>query len=163
MSPQSPRSVRSTAAGLIPIWDAVSEIFGKSRCTYSSQCWTPHLNSCPITPVCVKSRLEDIIFLTLFYSEFLTISFVILLISIMLAIILTIPIIMLMRYSIPANSATLEWNKYQKNSRPNQTQSWNAKRSHSLCTSKGFNSCTVATIESGIAAITITSSQLHVL
>ncbi len=42
------------------------------------------------------------------------------------------------------------------------TQSWNAKISHSLCTSKGFNGCcTVATIESGIAAITITSSQLH--
>ncbi len=25
----------------------------KLRCTYSSQCWTPHLNGCPVTPVCV--------------------------------------------------------------------------------------------------------------
>ncbi len=96
-------------------------------------------------------------------SEFLTIStIVLLLISAMLAIILTFPIIMLLRYSIPANSTALEWNKYTKNLRYNQTRSWNAKSSHSLCTSKGFNGCcTVATIESGIAAITITSSQVH--
>ncbi len=51
-------------------------------------------------------------------------------------------------------------NYSKKNSRYNQTQSWNAKSSHSLCTSKGFNGCcTVATNDSGIAAITIVSLQ----
>ncbi len=80
------------------------------------------------------ARLENIMLDFPYYilSEFLTIStIVLLLISVMLAIILTFPIIMLLRYSIPANPATLERNKYIFFLQYNQTQSWNAKISHS--------------------------------